>query len=66
VIDDQLAPSIEEIDQRLLAARPVEAIRLGDLLPRQLATLPAELVVETSELLLLGQEFRPLGDPLLV
>jgi hypothetical protein len=41
VIDDQLAAAIEEVCQRHLAVRPVKYILLLDLLPGQLASLPA-------------------------
>ena len=45
---------------------PSKTYDLVDLLPRQLAPLPAQLVPEPGELLFLGQERDALGDPLLV
>ena len=39
VVDHQLTPTPEQIRQGLLAAGAVEDVRLGDLLPRQLAAL---------------------------
>src|SRR5260370_29100551 len=63
VVDDELAPLAEEIGERLLAVRAVEDIRRGDLLPRQLAPLPAEVIAETGEFLLLFQMRRARGNP---
>jgi len=66
VIDDELAPTVEELGQRLPALRPVEDVLLLHLLPRQGAPLPGELVAKPRELLLLREEFPARLDPGLV
>src|SRR5207247_11438148 len=64
VIDDELAPAVEKLRQRLPALRPVEDVLLVDLLPGQGAPLAAQLVAQPGELLLLREEFpaRPYPD----
>src|SRR5262245_1335611 len=66
VIDGELTPRAEELGERRLPARALEDVRLVDPFPRQLPPLPAELVAEPGELLLLGEEGNARGDPLLV
>src|SRR5262245_56004010 len=64
VVDGELAPRAEELSERFLAARPVEDVRLVDLLPRELAALAAEIVAQPGELLLFGEERGARGEPL--
>src|SRR3979490_3116715 len=65
MIDDQLATSLEEIAERLLAVGRVENVVLLDLHPRQLASLGAHLVTEPGEFLLLAQVLLARGEPLI-
>src|SRR6266511_4854098 len=62
--DDQLAASIEEVGERLLAVRPVEAIPLLHPDPGQLAALPAQLIAQPGEGLLLAQVLLARREPL--
>jgi hypothetical protein len=55
MIDDQLAASIEEVGERLLAVRPIEQIGLFDPDPGQLAALPCHLVADLGQRLLMRQ-----------
>ena len=55
VVDHELPAPVEEIGQALLTVGPVEDVFLLDALPRQLAPLPAQLVAQPRELLLLGE-----------
>src|SRR5207245_4146423 len=64
VLDDQLAASVEQIRERLLAVRSVEHVLLLDLDPREIATLAAQSVAKSSEFLFLGQQFLASGKPL--
>src|SRR5256885_5078199 len=66
VIDDELAPAVEELGQRLRACRPVEDVLLLHLLPRQGAPLATQLVAQPGEPLLLREEFPARLDPGLV
>ena len=66
VVDDQLAAPVEQLGECLLPARPVEDVILGDLLPRKLAPLAAQLVAEPRELLLSGQQGRARVEPRVV
>src|SRR2546425_526366 len=50
VVDDQLAPSLEQLAQGPLAARPLEHVGLCDRFPRQPASLLARSEEHTSEL----------------
>src|ERR1700681_4728257 len=63
VINDELAPSPEEIGDRLPAARPIENVVLLNPLPRQRAPLPAEFIAQPREFLFLTQEFFAGGQP---
>jgi len=65
VIDDELAPSAEQIAEReVLPFRPVEPVVLVDPEPGQGAALPAEFVAQPGELLLLVEEATSRGEPL--
>jgi hypothetical protein len=66
VVDDELTSLLEEVRQRLLSTRSLEEVALLDLLPRKLAALPAQLIAESCEFLLLRQKSRTRGEPLLV
>ena len=63
MVHDELALPIEELGERLLAARRVENVRLVHLDPRQLATLGAQLVACPGEFLLLGEKRLALSGP---
>ena len=63
VVDDELAPALEEILERLLPVGTLEDIGLLDLHPGQSAALPAQFVLEPGEMLLLLQEFLAGDDP---
>src|ERR1700730_8311703 len=54
--NDQLLASVEQLGQGLPAAAAVENIVLLDPLPRQLAALPAQLIAQPGEFLLLGEQ----------
>ncbi len=66
MIDDQLAPSPEEVAQCLFPVLAVEDVVLLHKLPRQIAPFAAELVAQTRELLLLGQVLFPRREPVRV
>jgi hypothetical protein len=63
--DDQLAASVEEVGERLLAVRPVEDIPLLHPDPGQFAALPAQLIAQPGEFLLLAQVLLAGREPLL-
>src|SRR5262249_3831865 len=65
VVDDELAATLEEVGERLPAARALEDVRLVDPDPRQRAPLSAELVAQPRALLLPGEEGRACGEPFL-
>src|SRR5207245_4706539 len=66
VIDEQLAPPVEELGQRLLAVGPVEDVLLLDRLPRKVVPLLRQLVAKTSELLLLREQLFARLEPFVV
>ena len=66
VVDNELAPAGEQVRKRLGTARALEHVLLLDLLPRQLAPLPAQFVANPAELLFLRQQFFALRDPILI
>ena len=66
MVDDELGAPVEELGQRLLALRPLEHVLLLDPLPGQLASLLAELVAQTCELLLLRQQRLARLDPIVM
>src|SRR5207249_1394257 len=66
VVDDQLAPSLEQLGQGPLPARPIEHVGLRDRFPGEPASLLAQLVPEPRELLLPSEERRPRREPLFV
>src|SRR5258708_37230458 len=66
VIDDELAPAFEELDQRLLPFSPIEEILLVHLLPRECAPLLGQLVAKPREFLFLRKKRCSCGEPLLV
>jgi len=70
VVDDQLQPVVEQVDQANLPARAVECVVLPDLDHGQVAplaiervTLPGQLLFLGEQLLAGGQPFVPGGDP---
>src|SRR2546427_7755453 len=66
VVDDQLAPSLEQLGQSPLATRPLEHVGLRDRFPGEPASLLAQLVPQPGELLLASEERRPRRQPLFV
>src|SRR6202011_2402423 len=56
VIDDELAPFLEELGQRLLAQGTVEDVLLVNSLPWELAPLSAQFVPQSGEFLFLREE----------
>ena len=64
VPDDQLAPALEKIGERFLPVHRVEDIFLHHLDPGKLTPLGVHLIAMPGQLLLLGEERFPLGDPL--
>src|SRR5262245_21667788 len=66
VIDDQLAASLEEVAECLRPVFTLEGVLPFDQLPGQLAPLPAQLVAQPGELLLLRQVPLPCLEPLVV
>src|SRR5262245_15228288 len=64
VLDEELAPAVEQIGEADLALRRVEDVLLLDPDPRQLATQPVQLVALLREGLLARQELHALLDPL--
>ena len=65
VVDEQLGAPVEELAERLLAVVGVEAVLLLHRHPRQLASLPRELVAEPCVLLLADEQPLACGEPLL-
>src|SRR5262245_25998974 len=65
VVDEQLGPPVEQIDERLLALVRVEAVLLVNLHPGELASQPRELVAESRVLLLADEQLLSGGEPLL-
>src|SRR5262245_27077306 len=63
VVDDQLAPTIEELSQRLRSCRRVEDVVLLDPLPRELTPSSAQLVAQPAELFLACEQFLTRLDP---
>src|SRR5437870_1301074 len=55
VVDDELAPPLKDLAERLPTVLPFERILILDQLPRQFATLLAELIAKPSKLLFLRQ-----------
>jgi hypothetical protein len=51
VIDDQLAPPVEEVGKRLLATGPIEDVLLVYSLSGKLAALTAQFIAKKGELL---------------
>src|SRR5215813_11843402 len=66
VIDEQLAPSPEEVAKCLRSVLTLERVGLFDELPRQIAPLPAQLVAHPREFLLLRQVLLTGLEPLVV
>src|SRR5207249_4995310 len=66
VVDDQLAPSLEQLGQSPFATRPLEHVGLRDRFPGEPASLLAQLVPQPGELLLASEERRPRRQPLFV
>src|SRR5713226_8428703 len=63
VINDQLTLAAEEVDERLLSARPVENILLLYSFPRQFTALSAQFIAQPCELFFLFQQLLPGGKP---
>jgi hypothetical protein len=66
VIDDELIVLAEELAERFPAAVTLERILLLDVLPGQLAPLPAELIPSPGKFLLLSEKTLARGEPLVV
>src|SRR5579872_451862 len=65
MLNDQLAPPIEQLGQRLFAIRPLERVRLLDFDPRQITALFRERIELTGQLLLFREEEFSRDDPFL-
>ena len=65
VVDEQLGAPVEQLAERLLTVVSVEAVVLLHSHPRQLASLPRELVAESRVFLLAGKELLTCSEPLL-
>src|SRR4030095_9571950 len=65
VVDEQLGSSVEQLTECLLTVVRVEAVLLLHPHPRQLASLPRELVAEPSVLLFAGKELLTCCEPFL-
>jgi len=63
VVDEELAAAVEEAGERLLAVGAVENVFLVDGLPWEVTALPAQVVAEPCELLLLDQQRLAGVDP---
>src|SRR5206468_11006258 len=63
VVDEQLGAPVEQLAERLLAVVRIESILLLHAHPRQLASLPGELVTEPGVLLLADEELVARGEP---
>ena len=66
VADDELPPAVEQVQQGGGAVGPLEHVVLLDLHHRQPATVGGEHVPGPGQLLLLGQQLLPGGQPLVV
>jgi hypothetical protein len=66
MVNDQLAPPLEQLRQSFLAPGPVENVILVDTLPGQFPALLAQLVAQPGELFFLGQELRAGREPFIV
>ena len=66
VVDEQLAATVEERGQRLLAFGSVEDVLLLDRLPGQRLPLSGQVVTRSRELLLLGKQLLARGKPVVV
>src|SRR5262245_41307103 len=66
VIDDQLAPSLEDVRERLPTTLAFEDVLLLDELAWQVAALLAELVAKPGELLLFGEMLLAGRQPFVV
>src|SRR5690349_12546105 len=66
VIDDELTSVFEEIGQRFLTLRTVEEIFLLDFLPRKLAPLTRDVVLQMREVFFFLQQRDARLEPLLM
>src|SRR5262249_48304189 len=66
VVEDELAPPVEELGEGLPPLRRVEDVLPPDALPREIPLLPAQLVAQPRELFLPGEQRPPRLDPLVV
>src|SRR5262245_47137492 len=66
VINGKLVSRAEQLDQALLAIRPLKDIGLVDILPGELTPLTGELVPELRKFFLLPQKIRTRFQPFLV
>src|SRR2546427_5497016 len=64
VVDDELAPAVEEVGERLLTVRPVEDIARLHADPGEPASLRAQLIAAPRDFLLLLEELLPGDEPL--
>src|SRR5438552_15598256 len=66
VVDDELAPPSEDLAERLPTLFALERVLLLDQLPRQFATLFAQLIAKAGKLLFFGQMLLSGRHPLVV
>src|SRR6266566_137224 len=66
VVDEQLASAVEELGQGLLALRALEDVLLLDRLPGQGLPMSRQLVARAREFLLIREQLRALGNPVVV
>src|SRR4029453_3496071 len=65
VVDEQLGSSVEQLTECLLSVVPFEGVLPPPPHPRQLGSLPRELVAEPGVLLFAGKEFLTCCEPFL-
>ena len=66
MVDDELAPPCEDLAERPPTLLALERVLLLDQLPRQFATLFAQLIAKAGELLFFGQMLLSGRHPLVV
>jgi len=66
MVDDELVAAVEQVGERLLAARRVEYIILLHLHPRQITTLATQIIARPGEGFFGGEMRLALLEPILV